>query len=91
MNPKRKALSTAVAMISAILLWLPGLAAGAEEAVDRPQYLELNLQSAVELGLKNNPKIQAMEFAVERSRSDTKSVRGRFFAPSFGWLQPDST
>ncbi len=78
MNPKRKALSTAVAMISAILLWLPGLAAGAEEAVDRPQYLELNLQSAVELGLKNNPKIQAMEFAVERSRSDTKSVRGRF-------------
>ena len=62
---------------------------GAQDADDKPRYLELDLQAAVELGLKNNPKIQAMDFAVERSRSDVKSVRGRFLSPPFGRLQPD--
>lgn len=50
--------------------------AHATEAESR-EPLRLNLQEAVELGLERNPRIQAMEFAVERSRSEVKSVRGR--------------
>ncbi len=40
--------------------------------------LVLNLEEAVNLGLERNPEIKAMDFAIERSRSQIKSVRGRF-------------
>jgi outer membrane protein TolC len=66
------------ALILVGLLALAPLSAGATEADQAPgEPLQLNLPEAVALGLERNPVIQAMQFAVERSRSDVKSVRGR--------------
>jgi outer membrane protein len=66
------------AWILAGLLVLASLPVGAAEVEDPPKTpLRLNLQEAVALGLERNPVVEAMAFAVERSRSDVKSVRGR--------------
>ncbi len=56
----------------------PALARGADATgAENREPLRLSLREAVELGLERNPGIQAMRFAVERSRADVKSVRGR--------------
>jgi outer membrane protein TolC len=66
-----------VSILTVLFLLWPA-AARAAEAVNVPQEsLQLNLQEAVELGLERNRGIQAMEFAVQRSRMEAKSVRGR--------------
>lgn len=65
-------------IFAAVLILAPVAlrAAHATEAESR-EPLQLNLEEAVELGLERNRGIQAMEFAVQRSRSEVKSVRGR--------------
>ena len=62
-----------------ILALMPGMVQAGEGSGESRKALELTLRDAVELGLSQNPKIKAMEFAIEKSRSETKSVRGRFF------------
>lgn len=58
------------------LLW-PAAVGAAEAGKELIQPLQLTIQDAVQLGLERNPAIQSMEFAVQRSRSEVKSVRGR--------------
>jgi outer membrane protein TolC len=79
MKPEHKIPFQLMALVMAAWFWLPGQARGASEgAHGQPQALTLDLEAAVDLGLKNNPRIQAMAFALERSRSEIKSLRGRF-------------
>jgi len=63
--------------VAAILLVSGSVCAGQGPQVPR-ETLRLNLQEAVELGLEQNPTIRAMDFGIERSLSEVKSVRGRF-------------
>ena len=63
-------------IFAAVLILAPVAlrAARATEAESR-EPLRLNLQEAVELGLERNPRIQAMEFAVERSKAELVLLR----------------
>lgn len=53
-----------------------------ENAIQHNETLRLNLEQTVELGLERNARLQARDFAIEKSHSEVKSARGGFL-PKF--------